>query len=183
MPGTAGLGREVSVQTHSRKTLGDPGWRKEQEGKTRGEEGRGLKECPARYPPPTRPAQSPGPSLSALLPLCPPPSPSSPLFFAVWMAVARVGAPAALPVSDQPQGPAGGGLARAPLQGGVAPARWSFGRGQRTSPGLSLLDTSGARKGLGPRRLLSALGITAKKEKFSCTEQPGSWAGRTGRGL
>ncbi|KAM7324959.1 hypothetical protein ACRRTK_015212 [Alexandromys fortis] len=85
------------------------------------------------------------------------------------MAAARVGAPAALPVSDQPQGPGGGGLARAPLQGGVAPARWSFGRGQRTSPGLSLLDTSRARKGLDPHRLLSALGITAKKEKFSCT--------------
>lgn len=65
-----------------------------------GEEGRGLEECPRGAPPPT-------PSPLALLPPQPPsplPSLSSPLLFLVWMAVARVGAPAALPVSDQPQG-------------------------------------------------------------------------------
>lgn len=158
------------------KLWGIQGGERSKRGRSRREEGRGLKECPARHPPPLAPRSRQGPP-------CPPPSPSSPLFFPVWMAAARIGAPAALPVSDQPQGPGGGGLARAPLQGGVAPARWSFGRGQRTSPGLSLLDTSRARKGLGPSRLLSALGITAKKEKFSCTEQPGSRAGRTERGL
>lgn len=70
------------------------------------EEGRGLEECRRGAPSPPRVAR-------ALLPLLPPsslPSPSSPLLFPVWMAVARVGAPAALPVSDQPQGQAQEGL-------------------------------------------------------------------------
>lgn len=52
----------------------------------------------------TSPTPIPTPPVArALLPLLPPsplPSPSSPLLFPVWMALARVGAPAALPVSD-----------------------------------------------------------------------------------